>query len=79
VLVVALRLAAERAMSTLNAFDWVITVLVGSVGSVAASVAVSRSVPVVEGLLAISFFMTALANVTELDGSVRDRAADPTG
>lgn len=49
VLIVVLRTSGKRTLSKLNAFDFVITI---ALGSVLATVVLSRSVPLAEGLLA---------------------------
>jgi uncharacterized membrane protein YcaP (DUF421 family) len=50
-LIVVLRTSGKRTLSKLNAFDFVVTI---ALGSVLATVVLSRSVPLVEGLLAFA-------------------------
>ena len=49
VLIVVLRTSGKRTLSKLNAFDFVVTI---ALGSVLATVVLSRSVPLAEGMLA---------------------------
>jgi uncharacterized membrane protein YcaP (DUF421 family) len=51
VLIVVLRTSGKRTLSKLNAFDFVATI---ALGSVLATVVLSRSVPLLEGLLAFA-------------------------
>lgn len=63
-LVVLLRISGKRTLSKMNAFDFVVTV---ALGSTLASVLLSRDVPLVEGLtgigllLLVQFFITWLS------------------
>lgn len=51
VLIVILRTTGKRTLSKWNAFDFIVTI---ALGSILASVIVSRSVPVLEGILALA-------------------------
>lgn len=68
-LVVMLRLSGKRTLSKLNAFDFVVTV---ALGSTLATVLLSREVPLVEGVLAFAVLILAQYLITAL--SVRSKA-----
>ncbi len=53
-LIAILRVAGKRSLAKLNAFDWVVTV---ALGSTLATVLLSKSVPLLEGLLAFAMLV----------------------
>lgn len=53
--IVVLRVSGKRTLAKLNAFDFVVTI---ALGSSLATVVVSREVPIVEGLLALAGLVT---------------------
>jgi uncharacterized membrane protein YcaP (DUF421 family) len=70
-LVVILRVSGKRTLAKLNAFDFVVTI---ALGSVLATVIVSREVPLLEGLAALSTLVALqllVALVTSRRPSVR--------
>jgi uncharacterized membrane protein YcaP (DUF421 family) len=60
-LIVILRLSGKRTLSKMNAFDFVVTV---ALGSTLATVALSRQVPLVEGMLGIALLVLLQLIVT---------------
>lgn len=78
-LVLALRLSGKRTLSKLNAFDLIVTI---AIGSTLASIITSKSLALVEGLVALlalvmmQFLVTALAvRVKPIDRLIK---AEPT-
>ena len=67
-LVILLRVSGKRTLSKMNAFDFVVTV---ALGSTLASVLLSRDVPLVDGLTAFGLLLFAQFVITWL--SVRSR------
>ncbi len=53
-LVIILRVSGKRTLSRMNAFDWIVTV---ALGSTLASILVSKDVPLAQGLLAFSLLV----------------------
>lgn len=68
-LIVLLRTSGKRTLTKMNAFDFVVTV---ALGSTLATIVLSRDVPLVEGVLAMALLILLQYLVTWL--SVRSRA-----
>ena len=56
ILIIFLRVSGKRTLSKWNAFDFVVTI---ALGSVLASIIMSKSTPLVEGVFALAFFIGA--------------------
>lgn len=72
-IVVFLKISGKRSTSQLNNFDWVVTVMIGSIG---ASTILLKSVPLVEGiasivtLLSLQYIVTKYASISPEFASV---------
>lgn len=70
-LVAILRVSGKRTLSKFNAFDFVVTI---ALGSTLASVILDRAIPLAEGVLALALLVALQVAITFL--SVRSRAVD---
>uniref|UniRef100_UPI003593849D DUF421 domain-containing protein n=1 Tax=Persicitalea sp. TaxID=3100273 RepID=UPI003593849D len=68
-MIILLRVSGKRTLSKMNAFDFIVTV---ALGSSLATVALSKSVPLLDGILAFSLFIFLQFSLTWL--SVRVKA-----
>ena len=62
-IVILLKISGKRATSQLNNFDWIVTVMMGSIG---ASTVILKSVPIVEGMASIGMLLLLQFGVTKL-------------
>lgn len=68
-LILMLRISGKRTLSKFNAFDFVVTICLGSM---LATVIISKSVPLIEGLVALGLLILLQFSITWL--SVRSQA-----